>query len=205
MRPLLQGAGNVMTGDSSVTGLLIRWGQGDRSVEGELARQLYPMLRQLAAAHARRSGDALTLRPTELVHELYLRLREQRRDDWTGRAHFLGFAAGVLRHVIVDYIRERSAQKRGGGRLFVEISELSDTDSPAVPDDVDWLAVDQALQELEGLDAECAKVVELKIFGGLGMEEIAQVLDQSIATVGRRWRFARSWLAQRLDPESPSS
>lgn len=190
------------SGDSSVTGLLARWGQGDSSVENELAKQLYPLLRQLAAAHARRSGDALTLRPTELANELYLRLREQRRGDWTGRAHFLGFAAGVLRHVIVDYLRERSAQKRGGGRLFVELSELGGNDAPSVPDDVDWLGVDQALRELEDLDGECAKVVELKIFGGLGMEEIADVLGQSTATVGRRWRFARSWLAQRLDAPS---
>lgn len=192
------------TGDSSVTGLLIRWGQGDRSVEDELARQLYPLLRQLAGAHARRSGNSLTLRPTELVHELYMRLREQRRDDWTGRAHFLGFAAGILRHVIVDYLRERSAQKRGGGRLFVELSDVAERDMPAVSDDVDWLAVDQALRELEALDGECAKVVELKIFGGLGMEEIAEILGQSIATIGRRWRFARSWLAQRLD-ETPGA
>ena len=190
----------VAAGDASITGLLVQWGQGDRSVEDELARQLYPMLRQLAASHARRSGAALTLQPTELANELYLRLREQQRDDWSGRAHFLGFAAGVLRHVIVDYIRERSARKRGGGQLFVEISSLADGDSPAMPDDVDWLSVDQALQELEALDPECARVVELKIFGGLGMDEIAEVCRQSVATTGRRWRFARSWLAQRLEP-----
>lgn len=191
----------MATGDTAITGLLVRWGQGDRSAEDELARHLYPLLRQLAGAQARRSGAALTLRPTELANELYLRLREQQRDDWTGRAHFLGFAAGVLRHVIVDYIRERSAQKRGGGRLFVEISSLGDANSPALPDDVDWLSVDQALRELEALDPECARVVELKIFGGLGMDEIAEACGQSIATIGRRWRFARTWLAQRLEPD----
>lgn len=188
----------MATGEESLTRLLSRWGQGDRAVENELLKQLYPELRQMAAAHARRSGAALTLRPTELAHEVFLRLREQRRDEWQGRAHFFGFVAGMLRHVIIDYLRERSAQKRGGGRLFVELSDLQPHETPALDDETDWLSVDQALVELEELDPECASVVEMRIFGGMTMEEIAEATGQSVATLGRRWRFARTWLAQRL-------
>ena len=187
-------------GEESLTALLARWGQGDRAIENQLLQRLYPELRQMAAAHARRSGAVLTLRPTELANELYLRLREQRHDGWQNRAHFFGFVAGVLRHVIIDYLRERGAQKRGGGRLFIEISDLQAHETPAIDDDTDWLSVDQALSELAQHDAECASVVEMRIFGGMTTEEIADATGQSVATIGRRWRFARTWLAQRLEP-----
>jgi RNA polymerase sigma factor (TIGR02999 family) len=197
---LPRGFNDMGNGEESLTSLLARWGGGDRTDEDKLLRRLYPELRQMAAAHAARSGDALTLRPTELANEIYLRLHEQRRDDWHSRAHFFGFVAGVLRHVIIDYLRERGAQKRGGGRLFIEISELQAHETPHLDDDTDWLEVDQVLRELEQLDPDCARVVEMRIFGGMTTEEIAVANGQSVATIGRRWRFARTWLARRLGP-----
>lgn len=187
-----------MNDEVSITSLLRRWSKGDRAVEDELAEQLYPMLRAMAGAQVRRSSSALTLKPTEIANEAFLRLRDHHSDVWRDRTHFYAFAAGVLRHIIVDYLRERSAQKRGGGRMFVELDAVAEHEIPFVQDQVDWLSVDQALDELGVLDADCARVVELRVFSGMTTEEIAQVCSSSVATVGRRWRFARTWLAERL-------
>lgn len=185
--------------EEDITALLARWRDGDRAVEQALAVQLYPVLYRMAGAQVRRNSGALTLSPTEVVNEVYARMLPQRGVDWQNRAHFHAVCATVLRRVVVDYLRERSAQKRGAGQIFVDIGALAEHDEPSTPDAVDWLAVDQALTRLQTLDAACARVVELRLFAGMTTEQIALACDSSVATVGRQWRFARAWLGEQLE------
>lgn len=180
-----------------ITDLLQRWRQGDRSVEAQLMALAYPTLLDLARAQARRHG-ALTLQSTELAHEAYARLATQHGVDWQNREHFYAIAATVIRRVVVDYLRLRGRDKRGGGLPFVPLDQLAEDSALAIDDSVDWIAVDQALSEFEAVDPVAARVVELKFFSGLNTEEIARAMDSSVATVGRQWRFARAWLGHRL-------
>ena len=186
---------------SPITDLLSRWKTGDRTVENDLLDAVYPVLRDLARAQVRRHSGALTLQATELANEAYTRLHLQQSVDWQNREHFFAIAATVIRRVVVDYLRGRGSEKRGGGLPFVKLDEIREDQMPVIDDSVDWIAVDQALNELAELDASCAKVVELKFFSGLSTEKIAEVQDSSVATVGRQWRFARAWLGQRLGVE----
>ena len=188
---------------ADITQLLAHWRHGDRDAADALATAIYPALLDLARAQIRRHGTNLTLRATELANEAYTRLLPQSGVDWRNRAHFYAIAATVMRRVVVDYLRSRSADKRGGDVLFVPLQDLTSTDQPTVGDPVDWLAVDQALNELAELDPDSARVVEMRLFSGLGVEEIATVLGSSTATVGRQWRFARTWLADRLGITPP--
>jgi RNA polymerase sigma factor (TIGR02999 family) len=185
--------------EANITALLGRWRDGDRSVEQDLAVQLYPVLHRMAGVHVRDQRGALTLSPTELVSEVYTRLLPQRTTAWQNRAHFLAVCATVLRRVVVDYLRERGAHKRGGNESFVDLDQLEEHDLPRTGDQIDWLAVDQALTRLETLDAATARVVELRMFGGLSVDEVAEACESSPATVGRQWRFARAWLAEQLE------
>lgn len=187
-----------------ITQLLDRWKDGDRSVENELATRIYPVLRELARAQLRRNRGVLTLRATEMANEAYARLCKQQGVDWKNRDHFYAIAATVMRRVVVDYLRQRGSEKRGGGTLFVAIDDLTPEEMPFQSDAVDWLEVDQAMTELEVADPKCARVVELRLFSGLSIEQIASVCGSSTATVGRQWRFARSWLAERLETGAAS-
>ena len=184
---------------STITELLDRWKRGDRSVEDALATDIYPVLRELARTQIRRHGGVLTLRATELANEAYERLHLQQGVDWQNRSHFHAIAATLMRRVVVDYLRNRTAEKRGGGQLFVALDEVQQRDAPFQGDQVDWLAVDPALTEFAEAQPDAARVVELRLFSGLTKEEIAEVCGSSRATVGRQWRFARAWLAERLD------
>jgi RNA polymerase sigma factor (TIGR02999 family) len=184
---------------AELTRLLGRWRGGDRSVENELIGQVYPVLQELARAQVRRNRGVLTLQATELANEAYAKLYDQHGVDWQNRSHFFAIAATVIRRVVIDYLRQRGSDKRGGGLPFVPIDQLNETDEPAIDESVDWLAVDQALGELEVEDPDCARVVELKFFSGLTTDQIADVLHSSVATVGRQWRYARAWLATRLE------
>lgn len=186
-----------------ITQLLERWKSGDDSVERELATRIYPVLRDLARGQLRRNSSVLTLRATEMANEAYVRLCKQQGVDWQNRDHFFAIAATVMRRVVVDYLRQRGSEKRGGGTLFVNIEDLAQDETPFHQDAVDWLEVDQAMTELAVADPKCARVVELKLFSGLSMEQIAEVCESSTATVGRQWRFARSWLAERMDAGAP--
>ncbi len=185
---------------SEITQLLERWKGGDRSVENELVARVYPMLHELAAGHVRRNHGVLTLAATELVNEAYDRLQRQYGVDWRNRDHFLAIAATVLRRVVVDYLRQRGADKRGGQVEIVALDDITTDRLPHGGDQLDWLAVDQALTELAQSDPESARIVELRVFGGFDAAQIAELCDSSTATVGRRWRFASAWLAERLDP-----
>lgn len=181
--------------------MLEDWKGGDRGVENALIERVYPMLKELARREVRRSGGKLTLRATELAHEAYEKLSRQQSVDWKNRSHFLAIVATVIRRVAVDYLRARSAEKRGAGISFVSLDDGFGDDlclETENADALDWAALDSGLEALEKVNADSARVVELRLFSGLSMEEIAQVVDASAATIGRRWLFGRMWLADRL-------
>ncbi|AVP99745.1 RNA polymerase subunit sigma-70 [Ahniella affigens] len=184
--------------DTSITQLLSRWRTGDRDAETALIEAVYPILRQIAHAQIRRNSGFATLQATELANEAFEKIRGLQALELRDRDHFFAMAATVIRRVLIDYIRERGAEKRGGGLKFVDMSELLDEHATTLDDTVDWLAVDQGLVDLERRDPEVARVVELKLFSGLSADQIATVCNSSVATVGRQWRFARTWLARRL-------
>lgn len=184
-----------------LTQLLQRWHGGDRAVEAELIAAVYPALKRLAASQVRRHGGVLTLGPTELLHEAYERLAQQRRVDWNSRRHFYAIAATVLRRVVVDYVRLRSAKKRGGSEdVMLPMEEgmapAGMIDGQQAP--LDWLDLDRAMQALHEADELAVQVVEMKVFAGLTLEEVADALAISVASVGRKWRFARAFLSERM-------
>jgi RNA polymerase sigma factor (TIGR02999 family) len=191
-----------MTGSRSVTALLAKWGRGDHAALDELLPLVYTELHRMAARQLRRERPNHTLQPTALVHEAYLRLVDQRQVDWEGRAHFYGVAAQVMRRILVDHARRHAAAKRGDGLPGVALDELADAAAPA--DNPSVIALDDALQRLQVVDADLARIVELRAFAGLTIEEAARVLGVSAATAKREWRAARAWLAGELGagPES---
>jgi RNA polymerase sigma factor (TIGR02999 family) len=186
---------------ADITRLLDRWAEGDTEALKSLMPLVYDELRRLADAHLRHERAEHTLQPTALVHEAYLRLsglKEMRLDN---RAHFFGAAAEVMRRVLVDHARRRNAEKRGGGvRPVTEVDPAFET-----PLDLrlDLLALDEALNELAAFAPDKARVVELRFFGGLSVEETAEFLTMSPATVKRHWAFARAWLYRAVTGASP--
>jgi RNA polymerase sigma factor (TIGR02999 family) len=174
-----------------ITRLLLEWSDGDERARDEMLPLVYNELRRLATAYLLRERRGHTLRPTELVHEAYLRLIDQRQVNWKNRAQFVGLAAVMMRRILVNYARDRGAEKRGGD---VQKVPLSDADAAGGAPDVDVIALHDALQQLETMDARKSRIVELKFFGGLTTTEIAEVLQISPATIDRDWSFARAWL-----------
>ena len=194
-----------MTDDSAsppgaVTQWLLDWGRSDKRGLDQMLPVLYEELHRLASHYLSREGTGHTLQPTALVHEAYLRLVDQRRVDWRNRAQFLGLAANMMRRILVNHARERTAQKRGGGAAAVSLSLV---EAPSGRPDVELIALEDALQRLAALDERKSKVVELKFFGGLTIEEIAEVLQISGATVEREWAFARAWLYEAIEGKDP--
>lgn len=179
-----------------VTQLLLAWNAGDRQALDEMLALVYEELHRLASSYLSRERPDHTLQPTALVHEAYLRLINQRDVDWRNRAQFLGLAAGMMRRILVNHARDRAAAKRPGGRDRVSLS-LVDLSSGAP--DVDLIALEEALDKLAANDARKARVVELKFFGGLTADEIAEVMEISRATVEREWSFARAWLYDAIE------
>jgi RNA polymerase sigma factor (TIGR02999 family) len=181
-----------------VTRLLSAIREGDRSGLEQLIPVVYQELRDLAAHYIRRERPDHTLQPTALVHEAYMRLAghvEQHGADWRDRAHFFGVAARVMRQVLVDHARAHQAAKRGSGQARVTLSE----GVRIVEDEtVDLLALDVALTRLASLDADQARLVELRFFAGLTVEETAEVVGRSSTSVKREWRAARAWLHREL-------
>jgi RNA polymerase sigma factor (TIGR02999 family) len=187
-----------MASRPDVTALLTEWGHGNTSALNELLPLVYEELRRVAARQLRRRG-AVTLQPTALVHELYLRLVDQRQGNWRDRAHFFGVAAQVMRRILVDRARRHRAGKRGDGLATVSIDEAMEE---AAPDRIPVLALDHALDRLAGLDENLARIVELRAFGGLTIEEAACVLKVSPTTAKREWRTAKAWLTRELGLEN---
>jgi RNA polymerase sigma-70 factor, ECF subfamily len=180
-----------------ITGLLLEWNGGSGEAPAKLVTLVYRELRRRAGRALSGERPDLTLEPTGLVHETYQRLIDQRRVQWRNRAHFFAVAAVLMRRILVDHARRRAAQRRGGRGRTVSLEDVS-APSPQ-PDRVEVLAVDEALTQLAALDPDQARIVELRYFGGLGVEETAAVMGISRATVQRDWAMARAWLRHRLE------
>jgi len=178
-----------------VTRLLEAHRKGDEEALDKLFPLVYEELRQMAHRRMRRERKGHTLNTTALVHEAYLKLIDLEHVNWQDRQHFFALASRVMRNVLVDYAVKRKAQKRGGDQQKVPIKE---GDAPVMLDLEEVLALHQALERLEQLDARQVRVVECKFFGGLTIEETAEALDISTSTVGRDWQMARAWLNRAL-------
>ncbi len=182
-----------------VTGLLVRWSRGEPEALDRLMPVIYAECRRIAAQQLRKEHRDHTLDPTALVHELYLRLVDQRRASWANRTQFFGVAAQLMRRVLVDYARARQAHKRGGSATFVSLAAAADTPDESRVADV--LAIDEALERLAAFDPEQVRIIELRFFAGLTVEETARLVGRSPRTVKREWRLAKAWLYRELRPE----
>ena len=188
---------DATAGHSDITDLLQRWRAGDRGALDRVLPLVYKELRQIAAGQLKHESEGHSLDPTDLVHALYLQLIDQRRASWVNRAHFYGVVAGMMRRILVDHARARLAAKRGATMSVSLSSLLSDPAAEDTPVS-DVLAIDAALERLAQRDAEHARIVELRFFAGLSIEETAHVLDRSPATIKRAWRLAKAWLYKDL-------
>ena len=175
----------------NVTQLLIEISNGDREAVDLLLPVIYDELRKLAANYLRRERPDHTLQPTALVHEAYLRLVDQTRVNWQNRAHFFGIAAQIMRRLLVDHARRHNAEKRGQDFQKLSLDENIDR---AVDRSAELIALDDALKALAVFDPQKARIVELRYFGGLSIEETADVLGVTGTTIKRHWRFAKAWL-----------
>jgi len=178
-----------------ITGLLVSWGRGNKSALDEMTPVLYDELRRLARHFLAAERPDHTLQPTALVHEAYLRLVDQRQVDWRNRAQFLGLAASMMRRILINHAQAHHAAKRGGpaGKLT-----LDDALGVFTQPHLDVLELNRSLEELERLDGQQARVVELRYFGGLSIEETAEAMGISPATVKREWGTARLWLLHQM-------
>jgi RNA polymerase sigma-70 factor, ECF subfamily len=178
-----------------ITLLLADWSNGDKLALEQLMPLVYEELRRMARGYMRRQPSGHTFQTTELIHEAYLRIAKQKDQNWQNRAHFFGVAAQAMRHILVDYARSKNSQKRGG--LAKKITLADNLVSSEIRSE-EIVALDGVLKKLALLDERKAQVVEMKFFGGLKTEEIAEVLKLSPETVKRDWRFARTWLLREL-------
>ena len=180
-----------------ITQLLVDWSKGDQKALDKLMPLVYSELRRLASNYLRRERPGHTLQPTALVNEAYLKLIDQKNARWQNRAQFFGVAAQLMRRILVDHARAHQAEKRGGSdqqRLSITSAERL-VQQP----EVDLLALHEALEELATLDPQQERIVELRFFGGLSIEETAEVLGIGHATVERDWKMARAWLRRKLE------
>ncbi len=185
---------------SDVTLLLKAWGDGDRDALDELMPIVYSELHRLAQMKLQGERADHTLQTGALVNEAYIRLVDQTRVQWQNRAHFFGTAAGLMRRILIDHARERRSAKRGGGATRVELDEALGV---AEATDVDVLALDAALDRLEKMDPRQCRLVVLRFFGGLTVNEVASIMGMSSGTVKREWDAAKLWLRRELDGERP--
>ena len=180
---------------SEVTQLLREWSGGRQEARDELLGLVYEPLRAIAGRHLNREREGHTLQPTALVHELYLKLVDQRRVAWSDRAHFFAVAAQVMRRILVDHARRRNSEKRGAGVVAVSIDAALDL---AAAESFDVVALDVALENLEKIFPQQARMVELRFYAGLTIDETAAVLGVSPATISREWTMARAWLRREM-------
>jgi RNA polymerase sigma factor (TIGR02999 family) len=184
---------------SDVTQLLVQWSNGNQHAFEKLVPLVYDELRRLAGRYLRRERSDHTLQSTSLVHEAYLRLIDQRQVKWQNRAHFFGVAAQIIRRILVDHARAHQAAKRGGGAFKLTLDEaLAASDSR----DINLMALDECLNALAEMDPQQARIVELRFFAGLTIEDTAEVLGISPATVKRDWAMAKAWLFRELSRAS---
>ena len=180
---------------NQVTVLLRKWSEGDDSALEQLTPLVYDELHRLAHQHMRRENAGHVLQTSALINEAYLRLVDQPRIQWESRAHFFGIAARLMRRILVDDARKRNSAKRGGSLIQVPLDEV---DYLAQQQAANVVAVDEALQMLEAIDARQSQIVELRFFGGLSIDETANLLRVSPGTVMRDWTFARAWLRNQM-------
>jgi len=178
-----------------VTRLLVDWGNGDQAALDELIPLVYDELRRLAGRYMRRESEGHTLQTSALVNEAYLRLVDQQNVKWQNRAHFFAVTAQVMRHILVDHARRRQYAKHGGEAQRVSLAEAELMSEERARE---LVALDEALDELAELDLRKSRVVALRYFGGLGLEETADALEISVMTVRRDWRAAKAWLYRRM-------
>jgi RNA polymerase sigma-70 factor (ECF subfamily) len=181
-----------------ITGLLQRWQAGDRAAFEQLAPKVYAELRHIAARALSRERSDHTLQSTALVHEAYLKLVDQRHVDWQSRAHFFGLAAQLMRRILVDHARRVGRAKRGGDQPVLSLEVAGEVADAAAAQKADTFVLDAALRKLESLDATQGRIVELRFFGGLTIEETAECLGVSPMTIKRDWAVARAWLYREL-------
>ena len=181
-----------------VSQLLLAWRNGDQEAVNQLMPLVYDELRRLAGGYLRRERVGHTLQTTALVHEAYLRLVDQTRADWQNRAQFFGVAAQLMRRILVDHARTQQAAKRGSGALKLSLNEVV---GRAKEKAAEVIALDDALAELQTLDPQQSRIVELRYFAGLSIAETAEVLGISPATVKREWNMAKAWLYNQLNRE----
>jgi RNA polymerase sigma-70 factor, ECF subfamily len=174
-----------------ITQLLMNWSQGDRAALDQLVPLVYPELRRLAKRRMDRESPAHTLQTSALINEAYLKLVDQQNVKWENRAHFFAVAAQVMRHILVDHARTRNYAKRGGGALKLPLDEAAAFTAQRAGQ---LIALDDALRDLAGLDERKSQIIELRFFGGLSLEETAEVMKISPSTVQREWRAAKAWL-----------
>jgi len=184
---------------SDVTQLLVNWGNGDQQALEDLLPLVYDELRRLAGAYLRRERSGHTLQSTALVHEAFLKLVQQRDVHWRNRAHFFGIAAQRIRRILVDHARMGLAEKRGSGGIKVE---LNDVMAIASQREIDVLELDAALAKLTQMDERQSRIVELRFFAGMSVEETAEVMQLSPATVKREWSSAKAWLFREMSRSS---
>ena len=190
----------IVSPATDLTQLLIDWHKGDSKAFHELAPLVYGELRRLARSQLRKQRSAHTLQTTALVNEAYLRLIEQSRVPWRDRGHFFGFAAHLMRCILIDYARARGTAKRGGVMLRVPLDEALDV--PVRMRELDLVDLDAALEHLAAVDARQARIVEMRFFAGMTVEEVSEVLCVSVTTVHRSWRSAKAFLLQHLEQET---
>jgi RNA polymerase sigma factor (TIGR02999 family) len=182
--------------EADVTGLLIAWSSGSREALDRLLPLVYDECRRLAAHQLRQEHPNHTLDPTALVHELYLKLVDQRRASWENRGQFFGVVAQMMRRILVDYARARRAEKRGGGSVMLSLDGIAESSHDSGIADV--LAIDEALEALAARDPDQVRIIELRFFAGLSVEETARVFGRSPRTIKREWRLAKAWLYREL-------
>jgi RNA polymerase sigma factor (TIGR02999 family) len=183
-------------GSNQVTVLLRKWSEGDEGALEQLTPLVYDELHRLAHQHMRRESAGHVLQTSALINEAYLRLVDQPRIQWESRAHFFGIAARLMRRILVDDARKRNSAKRGGSLIQVPLDEVENLVQQQAANVV---AVDEALQRLEAIDARQSQIVELRFFGGLSIDETASLLKVSPGTVMRDWTFARAWLKSQMN------
>jgi RNA polymerase sigma factor (TIGR02999 family) len=188
--------GSAPPRSGEVTGLLLAWNAGDIGAIERLMPLVYTELRGIAERHFRRERPSHTLQPTAVVHEAYFRLVDQTRVTWKNRGHFFAVASQAMRRILIDYARARETEKRGGGETQVTLDV--GVASPEPVEDMDLLALDEALVRLKALDDGQARIVELRFFGGLSIEETAEAMETSASSVKREFRSARAWLFREL-------
>ena len=188
----------IQSSEFELTGMIQRWFAGDRTEEQRLFEQIYPIIRGIAGKQHRGQGN-LTMQATELANEAFISIMRQSNMNWGTREQFFALIATVVRRVLIDYLRERSAQKRGGAvqKLALHLLPESEISTP-VEMELDWLKLDCALNELQKSDPESSRLIELRYFLGMSMQEIAAALSTSVSSLERQWRFARAWLQRRM-------